>query len=205
MVLHDPRGPATQAEVLLLVSGNTDTAAREKIFEEVARRLPELLNGLRLRSVQAGMASPYDQAHDASPFGGTVGGGGGAAPGYDPFGGPQAPMGGPGVPVPAGPADPFGGGAPAAPHAAPAVDPHEATQHAMPTYNPGARVQPPDPHEVTQHAPVTYNPGAHQPPPPQRPGPPGDTRRGQQLPPAPQGPPPQRYDSDPFDPFGGGA
>lgn len=204
VVLHDPRGPATQAEVLLLVSGNTDTAAREKIFEEVARRLPELLNGLRLRAVQAGMASPYDQAHDASPFGGTVGGGG-AAPGYDPFGGPQAPMGGPGVPVPAGPADPFGGGAPAAPPAAPAVDPHEATQHAMPTYNPGARVQPPDPHEVTQHAPVTYNPGAHQPPPPQRPGPPGDTRQGQQLPPAPQGPPPQRYDSDPFDPFGGGA
>ena len=228
IVLHDPRGPASQAEVLLLVSGSTDTAAREKIFEDVGRRLPELLNGLRLRAVQAGMASPYDQqGPGASPFGET---GGGAVPGYDPFGGQQgAPMpAGPmsAGPMPSGGADPFGGpapdpfggggaapqypqeypqypqGPPPAPMSPPtaAPDPNEATQHAMPTYNPAVNYQA-DPYEQTQQAPVAYNPGAQQPPGY------GDTQQGQPRPPAPQGQqaPPQRYDPDPFDPFGGGA
>jgi hypothetical protein len=83
VVLHDPRRPAEMAEVLLLAAGRTDTAAREHLYEEVARRLPELLNGLRLRAVQAGLASPHDEAgQHVSPFGD-------AAPGFpvgrDPF------------------------------------------------------------------------------------------------------------------------
>lgn len=184
VVLHDPRGPSNRAEVLLLVSGNTDTAAREKIFEEVGRRLPELLNGLRLRAVQAGVASPHDdQDQGASPFGEA---GHGAAPaGYDPFGGPQAPMeapgGGYGPPAASGPPDPFGAGMPPAPQ------------------GPGA-----GPYESGQQVPHSYQPDGNRPPPARQPGAPGDTRQGQQGPPAPQGRP-QQYDPDPFDPFGGGA
>jgi hypothetical protein len=70
VVLHDPHGPPDVAAVLLLVAGRTDTAAREHLYEEVARRLPELLNGLRLRAVQAGWASPHDESgQQVSPFG----------------------------------------------------------------------------------------------------------------------------------------
>ncbi|MUL85847.1 MULTISPECIES: VWA domain-containing protein [unclassified Mycolicibacterium] len=119
VVLHDPRGPSTDAEVLLLVSGNTDIAAREQLYEEVARRLPEVLNGLRLQAVQAGLASPHDDAGPGpSPFGDTAAG---APAGYDPFADgapPPAPPMGPGQPGPAQPQrydsdsfDPFGGGA----------------------------------------------------------------------------------------------
>jgi hypothetical protein len=69
VVLHDPRGPANIAEVLLLVGGRTDTAARERLYEDVGRRLPELLNGLRLRAVQAGLVSSNEQAGEGvSPF-----------------------------------------------------------------------------------------------------------------------------------------
>src|SRR6478609_6952787 len=70
VVLHDPRGPANVAEVLLLVGGRTDTAARERLYEDVARRLPELLNGLRLRAVEAGLAAAHDEpGQGVSPFG----------------------------------------------------------------------------------------------------------------------------------------
>ena len=70
VVLHDPRGPANVAEVLLLVGGRTDTATRERLYEDVARRLPELLNGLRLRAVQAGLAAAHDEpGQGVSPFG----------------------------------------------------------------------------------------------------------------------------------------
>ena len=70
VVLHDPGGPANVAEVLLLVGGRTDTAARERLYEDVARRLPELLNGLRLRAVQAGLAAAHDErGQGGSPFG----------------------------------------------------------------------------------------------------------------------------------------
>jgi hypothetical protein len=70
VVLHDPREPANLAEVLLLVGGRTDTARRERLYEDVARRLPELLNGLRLRAVQAGLASAHDEpGQGVSPFG----------------------------------------------------------------------------------------------------------------------------------------
>src|SRR5215207_636446 len=83
VVLHDPRGPADVAEVLLLVGGRTDTATRERLYEDAARRLPELLNGLRLRAVQAGLAAAHDEpGQGVSPFGE-------AAPGvpmaHDPF------------------------------------------------------------------------------------------------------------------------
>jgi hypothetical protein len=70
VVLHDPREPANLTEVLLLVGGRTDTARRERLYEDVARRLPELLNGLRLRAVQAGLASAHDEpGQGVSPFG----------------------------------------------------------------------------------------------------------------------------------------
>ncbi|WP_197518687.1 vWA domain-containing protein [Mycobacterium sp. ACS1612] len=70
VVLHDPRGPANVADVLLLVGGRTDTAARERLYEDVGRRLPELLDGLRLRAVQAGLAVSDEEARQAvSPFG----------------------------------------------------------------------------------------------------------------------------------------
>ena len=83
VVLHDPHGPANVAEVLLLVSGRTDTAARERLYEDLARRLPELLNGLRLRAVQAGLAAANDEpGQGVSPFGDT---GPGVPAAHDPF------------------------------------------------------------------------------------------------------------------------
>jgi hypothetical protein len=70
VVLHDPRGPVTIADVLLLVGGRTDNATRERLYEDVARRLPELLNGLRLRAVQAGLAAANGESgQGVSPFG----------------------------------------------------------------------------------------------------------------------------------------
>ena len=83
VVLHDPRGPANVADVLLLVGGRTDTATRERLYEDVARRLPELLNGLRLRAVQAGLASPHGEpGQGVSPFGEA---GAGVPAAHDPF------------------------------------------------------------------------------------------------------------------------
>ena len=85
VVLHDPRGPANVADVLLLVGGRTDTAARERLYEDVGRRLPELLNGLRLRAVEAGLAVSDSEAKQAvSPFGEPAKGGS-AAHDPDPF------------------------------------------------------------------------------------------------------------------------
>jgi hypothetical protein len=85
VVLHDPSGPANVADVLLLVGGRTDTAARERLYEDVGRRLPELLNGLRLRAVEAGLAVSDDEARQAvSPFGEPAKGGS-AAHDPDPF------------------------------------------------------------------------------------------------------------------------
>jgi len=85
VVLHDPSGPANIADVLLLVGGRTDTAVRERIYEDVGRRLPELLNGLRLRAVEAGLAVSDSEARQAvSPFGEPAKGGS-AAHDQDPF------------------------------------------------------------------------------------------------------------------------
>jgi hypothetical protein len=66
--LHDPAGPSNAAEVLLLVAGLTDTAARERIYDDVGRRLPELLSALRHRAVDAGLVRTGD-SEGASPFG----------------------------------------------------------------------------------------------------------------------------------------
>ncbi len=84
VVLHDPRGPANLAEVLLLVGGRTDVATRERLYEDVGRRLPELLDGLRLRAVQAGRAAAHDDeaGQGVSPFGET---GPGVPVAHDPF------------------------------------------------------------------------------------------------------------------------
>lgn len=68
VLLHDPGGPSNAAEVLLLVAGLTDTAARERIYDEVGRRLPELLSALRHRAVDAGPVRARD-SRGASPFG----------------------------------------------------------------------------------------------------------------------------------------
>jgi hypothetical protein len=68
VLLHDPAGPANAAEVLLLVAGLTDTAARERIYDNVGRRLPEMLSALRHRAVDAGLVRAGD-ARGASPFG----------------------------------------------------------------------------------------------------------------------------------------
>jgi hypothetical protein len=69
VVLHDPAGPAGTAEVLLLVGGRTDNAARGRIYDDVSRRLPELLATLRLRAVEAGVAPPHDATSHSAPFG----------------------------------------------------------------------------------------------------------------------------------------
>ena len=83
VVLHDPRGPANVADVLLLVGGRTDIATRERLYEDVARRLPELLNGLRLRAVQAGLAAAHGEpGQGVSPFGEA---GPGVPVAHDPF------------------------------------------------------------------------------------------------------------------------
>jgi hypothetical protein len=84
LVLHDPAGPENRAEVLIMVSGTADTAARERIYDEVADHLPELLEGLRLRATQAGLVGAFATPGDtASPFGDA--GPRGVAPGVDPF------------------------------------------------------------------------------------------------------------------------
>jgi hypothetical protein len=69
VALHDPHGPATAAEVLLLVGGRTDTAARQRIYDDVVHRLPELLTALRVRAVEAGLAAVHDGDSAKSPFG----------------------------------------------------------------------------------------------------------------------------------------
>jgi hypothetical protein len=68
VLLHDPAGPPNAAEVLLLVAGLTDTAARERLYDDVGRRLPELLSALRHRAVDAGLVRAGDSDR-ASPFG----------------------------------------------------------------------------------------------------------------------------------------
>jgi hypothetical protein len=68
VLMHDPAGPPNAAEVLLLVAGLTDTVARERIYDDVGRRLPELLSALRHRAVDAGLVRAADSER-ASPFG----------------------------------------------------------------------------------------------------------------------------------------
>ncbi|WP_068246833.1 VWA domain-containing protein, partial [Mycobacterium sp. ACS4331] len=202
VVLHDPQGPADQAEVLLLVSGNTDTAAREQIYAKIADRLPDLLNGLRMRATHAGLAVPAEAgAHVASPFGGDSGGAG-AAPGFDPFGGaapmpPSAPADapahgpGPSSGDPFGAADPFGGYG-CAPTAAPSPAQSGPAVPARPGYDaPTPAPEGPDPYERTRPAPAGYRPGGEQRGPrPEHRAPQGPPQQGppRPVPGPPQGP-----------------
>jgi hypothetical protein len=68
VVLHDPRGPANRAEVLLMVHGQADIARRQKIYDDVERRLPELLTALRHRAAEAKLVSADDDGQAPSPF-----------------------------------------------------------------------------------------------------------------------------------------
>ncbi|OOK74181.1 hypothetical protein BZL30_5252 [Mycobacterium kansasii] len=80
VVLHDPGGPPNAAEVLLLVGGRTDTAVRQRLYDDVGRRLPELLTALRQRAADAGLVASTD-GEPGSPSAST----GAAAPAPDPF------------------------------------------------------------------------------------------------------------------------
>ncbi|MDT5114988.1 MAG: hypothetical protein QOE30_727 [Mycobacterium sp.] len=209
VVLHDPHGPAGVAEVLLLVAGSTDVAARERIFEDVGHRAGELLNGLRLRAVQAGVASPHgDSGAQGSPFGDS--GSASGTPAHDPFGGGAASSAPYGGGASSAGADPFGGpsaapncGAPAPAQAGYGRPPSAAPDRGYgPPPEPTAAPAPqwePDPHENTQPAPIGYRPAA-----PERPShdgppepiygkpPPGGPPQGQPPEQPPQGPAPQR-------------
>ncbi|HTM85364.1 MAG TPA: VWA domain-containing protein, partial [Mycobacterium sp.] len=79
VVLHDPDGAPNRAEVLLMVAGQTDTRQRQKLYEDVERRLPELLTALRDHSGVA-QSVPGD---GPSPFGGEPVPGGDQS--FDPF------------------------------------------------------------------------------------------------------------------------
>ncbi|WP_255245995.1 vWA domain-containing protein [Mycobacterium persicum] len=68
VVLHDPGGPPNKADVLLLAGGRTDNAARQRIYEDIGRRLPELLAALRNRAANAGLAGPTESEPE-SPYG----------------------------------------------------------------------------------------------------------------------------------------
>ncbi|EOO4162375.1 hypothetical protein KVS15_RS26455, partial [Escherichia coli] len=80
VVLHDPGGPPDAAEVLLLVGGRTDTAVRQRLYEDVGRRLPELLTALRQRAADAGLVVSTD-GEPGSPSASA----GATAPAPDPF------------------------------------------------------------------------------------------------------------------------
>lgn len=70
VVLHDPAGAANRADVLLMVHGQADVAARQKIYADIERRLPELLTGLRRRALEAELVpAREDDPQTASPFG----------------------------------------------------------------------------------------------------------------------------------------
>lgn len=68
VVLHDPAGPADQAELLLLVGADADRDGRRKLVEDAAARLPRVLASLRQQAEQDGPApaSPdgLPPAHD---------------------------------------------------------------------------------------------------------------------------------------------
>lgn len=204
VLLHDPRGPENVAEVLLLVAGTTDTAARERLYSDVAQRLPELLGGLRLRAVQAGLGAGFAAPGEtASPFGDTpavVGAGYAtgtvAAPATDdPFGGPDA-----------------WGTAPAAPPAQTPASPPSTSgripEPGNPTAPPVGRPEPSGPvppgfHEAqTQERPIPPLP--HHDDHPTDPGLPRGRERdtGGEPPPTESTQPAYRFDPDPFDPFG---
>jgi hypothetical protein len=194
VLLHDPRGPENVAEVLLLVAGTTDTTARERLYEDIAQRLPELLSGLRLRAVQAGLAAGFAAPGEtASPFDAHAAAVVHSA-GDDPFGGgyssaaaapAPAPARAP-APAPVRPASPAP--APAAPAPAAPVPPgfHEAQTQEAPI---------PEPIPRPDHATAAGHPYEDE----------RDEGKPTELPPTESTQAAYRFDPDPFDPFGEGA
>ncbi|KZS51733.1 hypothetical protein A4G26_19945 [Mycobacterium kansasii] len=175
VLLHDPRGPENTAEVLLLVSGTTDTTARERLYEDIAQRLPELLTGLRLRAVHAGVASiSAAPGGVASPFGdATVA----QQSGYDPFGGAEA--------------APTGVTSPAWPTHTSAPSPIGSTP-VPPSFHEAPTLERPIPIQVQPLAGGSSRGGGHD-------------DGGADPPPSEATQPAYRFDPDPFDPFGEGA
>lgn len=68
VVLHDPKGPHSRAEVVVMVSGQSDINSRKTLFEDIERRLPELLAGVRRHAAADGLATLGDQPSTPSPF-----------------------------------------------------------------------------------------------------------------------------------------
>lgn len=197
VLLHDPRGPETVAEVLLLVAGTTDTAARERLYEDVAQRLPELLSGLRLRAMHAGLGAGF------------------AAPGEtaSPFGDAPAVVGsGYSAGTAATPAtdDPFGGAEPWGAAPAPQQPPSGRIALSDNSTHAGQQSPPPPPgfnEAQTQERPIPPipTPLPHHDDHPTDPGRPRERDPGGALPPSESTQPAYRFDPDPFDPFGEGA
>lgn len=69
VILHDPRGAADRAEVLVMVRGQSDLGQRRKLYEDIGRRLPEMLRALRRRAVEAQLAFPDSGSQPPSPLG----------------------------------------------------------------------------------------------------------------------------------------
>lgn len=198
VLLHNPYGPENAAEVLLLVAGTTDTLARERLYEDVAQRLPDLLTGLRLRAVQAGMTAPFAAPGEtASPFGDTPAGIVAGPAGEDPFGG--------------GGDSPFGGAPAAAPAsfaaAKPVAPPPVTTGSVPPGFNEAETQERPIPEPIPRQDDTMasgYRYDEHG----QREERDEGGERGEgkpsALPPTEATQPSYRFDPEPFDPFGEG-
>ncbi|WP_231999726.1 VWA domain-containing protein [Mycobacterium sp. 1245852.3] len=196
VLLHNPSGPENAAEVLVLVAGTTDTTTRERLYEDIAQRLPDLLAGLRLRAVQAGLTAPFAAPGEtASPFGDTPAGVVAGPAGDDPFGGTDSPFGGAPVSAPSAPV----------PAPRPAPPPPAATGPVPPGFNEAETQERPIPEPVPRQDDTMVAGYRYDDEPVERDerderkegGPPG-------LPPTEATQPSYRYDPDPFDPFGEG-
>ncbi|WP_231986594.1 vWA domain-containing protein [Mycobacterium sp. 852002-40037_SCH5390672] len=196
VLLHNPYGPENAAEVLLLVAGTTDTTARERLYEDIAQRLPDLLTGLRLRAVQAGMTAPFAAPGEtASPFGDTPASVVAGPVGNDPFGGGDSPFGG----ASAASAPPAAAPKPAPP---PVPPPPAATGPVPPGFNEAETQERPIPEPIprqddTMAAGYRYDDERDQHDEREEGEPPG-------LPPTEATQPSYRFDPNPFDPFGEG-
>jgi hypothetical protein len=87
VVLHDPRGASNAAEVLVMVAGQSDLAQRRKLYEDIERRLPDMLSALRQRAANSDLTAGGDDAgggSEPSPFGIAPVAGTGDEP-FDPF------------------------------------------------------------------------------------------------------------------------
>ena len=91
-VVRTPGSPAEEASVLLLLESAGDARSREKIADDVRRRLPAVLERLVARDTAVGaMAVAGAGPGDGNPFGGS----GQPAPGANPFSSPGGGVGGP--------------------------------------------------------------------------------------------------------------